>query len=213
MPRAEPGVAALAAPPGARDLLLDTASAIMREGDVIDISLSELSLRSGLNSALVKYYFGNKAGLLKALLDRDWQAIVTSVDALVAKDTMSPEAKLRRHISKVVDTFYAVPYLNRLTMRMVRESDDLEARRIADNYLSPMYRAYEQLIGDGVRAGVFRSIDPQLFYFTVTGAVDRFFSARLVLKHCFNQDTLTEELRDRYREHTIDIIMAGILAH
>lgn len=206
---AEAGITAL---PGARAQLLDTASAIMRDGDVVDISLSDLSLRSGLNSALVKYYFGNKAGLLKALLDRDWQAIVTSVDALVAKDTMNPEAKLRRHISKVVDTFYTVPYLNRLTMRLVRESDETEARRIADCYLSPMYRAYEQLIGEGVRAGVFRPIDPQLFYFTVTGAVDRFFSARLVLKHCFDQDTLTDELRDRYREHTIDIIMAGILA-
>lgn len=198
--------------PGARAQLLDTASAIMREGDVVDISLSELSLRSGLNSALVKYYFGNKAGLLKALLDRDWQAIVSSVDALVAKDGWDPEAKLERHISKVVDTFYAVPYLNRLTMRLVGESDEAEARRIADCYLSPLYRAYEQLIGDGVRAGVFRKIDPQLFYFTVTGAVDRFFSARLVLRHCFDQDTLTEELRDRYREHTVDIIMAGILA-
>lgn len=204
--------AVLSAPPGAREKLLETASAIMREGDVIDISLSELSLRSGLNSALVKYYFGNKAGLLMALLDRDWQTIVTSVDALVAKDGWDPEAKLRRHISKVVDTFYAVPYLNRLTMRMVRESDAKEARRIADCYLSPMYRAYEQLIGDGVTAGVFRSVDPQLFYFTVTGAVDRFFSARLVLQHCFDTDTLTESLRDRYREHTVDIIMAGILA-
>ena len=202
----------LNSPPGARAQLLDTASVIMREGDVIDISLSELSLRSGLNSALVKYYFGNKAGLLKALLDRDWQAIVTSVDALVAKDGWDPEAKLRRHISKVVDTFYAVPYLNRLTMRLVQESDEVEARRIAECYLSPLYRAYEQLIGDGVQAGVFRSVDPQMFYFTVTGAVDRFFSARLVLKHCFDQDTPTEELRDRYREHTIDIIMAGILA-
>jgi hypothetical protein len=63
-----------------------------------------------------------------------------------------------------------------------------------------------------VKEGVFRPVDPQLFYFTVTGAVDRFFSARLVLKHCFDQDTLTEELRDRYRQHTVDIIMAGILA-
>jgi AcrR family transcriptional regulator len=202
----------LSAPAGARAQLLDTASAIMREGVVIDISLSELSLRSGLNSALVKYYFGNKAGLLKALLDRDWQAIVTSVDALIQKGDWGPEAKLRRHISKVVDTFYQVPYLNRLTMRLVRESDDAEARRIADCYLSPMYRAYEALIDEGVKAGVFRPVDPQLFYFTVTGAVDRFFSARLVLKHCFDQDTLTEELRDRYRQHTVDIIMAGILA-
>lgn len=32
---------------GARDLLLATASQIMREGDQVDISLSELSLRSG----------------------------------------------------------------------------------------------------------------------------------------------------------------------
>ncbi|WP_068073932.1 TetR family transcriptional regulator [Novosphingobium lentum] len=202
----------LGVPAGARAMLLETASQIMREGDLVDISLSELSLRSGLNSALVKYYFGNKAGLLKALLDRDMETIVTSVDALVAKDDMDPEAKLKRHISKVIDTFYAVPYLNRLTMRLVRDSDEAEARRIAERYLTPLYNAYERLITDGVKAGVFRPIDPQLFYFTVTGAIDRFFSARLVLKHCFDQDTLTEELRDRYREHTIDIIMAGILA-
>ena len=57
-------------PPGARAHLLDTASAIMRERDTVDVSLSELSRRAGLNSALVKYYFGNKAGLLKALLER-----------------------------------------------------------------------------------------------------------------------------------------------
>lgn len=199
--------------PGARDLLLQTASNIMREGDVVDISLSELSLRSGLNSALVKYYFGNKAGMLKALLDRDMENIVKSVDALLAKDDMSPEDKLRLHISKCIDTYYAYPYLNRLLMRLVRDSDEAEAKRIADQYLLPLQRAYERFIGDGVKAGVFRPINPRLFYFTLTGAADRFFSARLVLKHCFDQDTLTEELRDSYREHTVDFIMAGILAH
>lgn len=203
---------AMAAPAAARDQLLDTAYILMREGDVIDISLSELSQRSGLNSALVKYYFGNKAGLLNALLERDWQAIVSSVHALVAKDDWSPEAKLRRHLSKVVDTFYEVPYLNRLTMRMIRESSQAEAQRIADCYLTPIYKAYDQLIREGVEAGAFRPIDAQLFYFTVTGAVDRFFSARLVLKHCFGEEALTEGLRDRYREHTVDLIMAGILA-
>jgi AcrR family transcriptional regulator len=196
-----------------RALLLETASAIMREGDIVDVSLSELSERSGLNSALVKYHFGNKAGLLTALLDRDWHAIVESVDALVARDGWSAQDKLRRHISRVIDTYYAVPYLNQLTMRMVRDSDEAEARRIAESYLSPLYQAYEQLIGQGVAEGAFRPVDPQMFYFTVTGAADRFFSARLVLRHCFGQDTLTDELRDRYREHTIDIIMAGILAH
>ena len=200
------------APPGAREQLLETASAIMREGDIVDISLSELSLRSGLNSALVKYYFGNKAGLMKALLDRDMDGIVHEVDALMAKD-MAPEVRLRRHIGAVVDTYYKTPYLNRLLMRLVRESDDEEAQRIADSYLAPLNKAYDRLIADGVKLGVFRDVDPQLFYFTVTGAADRFFSARLVLRHCFDTDTLTEELRDRYRAHCTDFIMAGILAH
>ena len=198
-------------PAGARELLLQTASDIMREGDIVDISLSELSLRSGLNSALVKYYFGNKAGLMKALLDRDMEGIVQAVDALMAKD-MPPEVRLRRHIGAVVDTYFKTPYLNRLLMRLVRESNDDEAHRIADSYLTPLSRAYDKLIEDGVRQGVFRNVDPQLFYFTTTGAADRFFSSRLVLKHCYDTDTLTEELRDRYREHCIDFIMAGILA-
>lgn len=199
------------APAGARELLLQTASDIMREGDIVDISLSELSLRSGLNSALVKYYFGNKAGLMRALLDRDMQDIVHAVDALMAKD-MAPEARLRRHIGAVVDTYYKTPYLNRLLMRLVRESDPEEAHRIADSYLTPLSRAYDRLIKDGVKEGVFRPVDPQLFYFTTTGACDRFFSSRLVLKHCYDTEALTEELRDRYREHCIDFIMAGILA-
>ncbi len=211
--RANAAVPETAEQQGARDLLLETASQIMRDGDQVDISLSELSLRSGLNSALVKYYFGNKAGMLNALLDRDMVAIVRSVAALVAKDDMAPEAKLRRHIGKCIDTYYAYPYLNRLLMRLVRDSDDEEAQRIAAMYLSPLRDAYERLISAGVKDGIFRAVDPQLFYFTVTGAADRFFSARLVLRHCYGQDSLTEELRDRYREHTVDFIMAGILAH
>ena len=197
--------------PGARALLLETASAIMREGDIVDISLSELSLRSGLNSALVKYYFGNKAGLMKALLDRDMAAITHTVDALLRKD-MDPAAKLRLHLGKMVDTYYATPYLNRLLMRLVRDSDPDEAKRIAETYLTPLHKAYERLIRDGVKAGVYRPVDPQLFYFSATGAADRFFSARLVLRHCFDQDTLTDELRDRYKAHIIDLIMAGIKA-
>ncbi len=194
----------------AREQLLSAASQIMRDGDTINLSLSELSLRAGLNSALVKYYFGNKSGLMQALLDRDMGNIVSSLSALVAKD-MQPEDKLRRHIGAVIDTYYAYPYLNRLLMQMVRDSAPAEAGRIAELYLKPIAVAYERLIKEGVTAGKFRDIDPQMFYFTVTGAADRFFSARLVLRHCYDQEDISEPLRDQYREHTIDLIMRGLL--
>ncbi len=194
----------------ARDQLIKAASQIMREGDTIDVSLSELSMRAGLNSALVKYYFGNKNGLMLALLDRDMGNIVHSLEALVAKD-MPPEEKLRWHIGKVIDTYYAFPYLNRLLMRTVRDSAPVEAARIADLYLRPISKSYDELISEGVKAGKFRKIDPQMFYFTVTGAADRFYSSRLVMRHCYNQDDFSENMRDRYKEHTIELIMRGIL--
>ena len=194
----------------ARDQLIEAASQIMREGDTIDLSLSELSLRAGLNSALVKYYFGNKNGLMLALLDRDMGNIVLSLGALLAKD-IPPEDKLRIHIGAVIDTYYAFPYLNRLLMRMVRDSAPVEAARIADLYLKPISKVYDALIAEGVKAGKFRKTDPQFFYFTVTGAADRFYSSRLVLRHCYNQDDFDENMRDAYREHTIDLIMRGLL--
>lgn len=198
------------APLAARDQLLDTASAIMREEDTVDVSLSELAARSGLNSALVKYYFGNKAGLMTALLERDFAAIRKAVDTLLAKDA-DPETKLRLHMSAVVDTFFATPYIHRLLMRQIREEPPAEAQRLADMCLKPLLKAYETLIHDGVVAGVFRPVDPQLFYFTVIGAADRFFSARLVLHYCSDRDVLDEALRDRYRTHLNDFVVAGIL--
>ena len=194
----------------ARDQLIEAASQIMREGDTIDLSLSELSLRAGLNSALVKYYFGNKNGLMLALLDRDMGNIVFSLGALLAKD-IPPEEKLRIHIGAVIDTYFAFPYLNRLLMRMVRDSAPAEAARIADLYLKPISKVYDALIAEGVKAGKFRKLDPQFFYFTVTGAADRFYSSRLVLRHCYNQDDFNENMRDAYREHSIDLIMRGLL--
>ena len=115
-------------------------------------------------------------------------------------------------MARVVDNFFRTPYVHRLLMRMIRESQPAEAQRLADSYLKPLLgglRAADQPMA--WLRGCFAPVDPQLFYFTVIGAADRFFSARLVLRHCSETDVLDESLRDRYRAHLNDFVVAGIL--
>ncbi|HSG34392.1 MAG TPA: TetR family transcriptional regulator [Sphingomonadaceae bacterium] len=194
----------------AREQLLATASRLMRENDTIDVSLSELSKASGLNSALVKYYFGNKGGLMRELLARDMLGVSEGLGKLTGTE-LDLEARFRMHIGDVVDTLYRKPYLVRLMIQLLHESTPSESKRLADDYLRPIYDTYDQLIGEGIEAGIFRPVDPTMFFFTLVGSADRFFAARVFLQYCFGEDSLTEELRDRYRAHAVDFIMAGLL--
>jgi TetR/AcrR family transcriptional regulator len=194
----------------AREQLLTTAARVMRDNDTIDVSLSELSRQSGLNSALVKYYFGNKAGLMQALLEREMSAVLEALEDTLAIER-DPATRLRAHIGGVIDKFFEVPFIQRLLMHMIEESPPHDAQRLADLYLKPVYAAYDRMIADGVEAGLFRPVDSRFFFFTLTGAVDRFFAARMFMRYCFGEDSLSEDLRDRFRDHTVDFIMAGIL--
>ncbi len=50
--------------------LLDAALEMLSEKSYANITIRELAARSGVNSAMVSYYFTNKEGLFVALLDR-----------------------------------------------------------------------------------------------------------------------------------------------
>src|SRR5256885_16495711 len=76
--------------------LLVAASELMIERSSIDVSLSDIAQKSGVNAALVKYHFGNKDGLLLALLARDAATEVSNLEYLLAQP-ITPTAKLKLH--------------------------------------------------------------------------------------------------------------------
>ena len=194
-----------------RDLLLTAASELMRRRDTLNVPISEIAAEAGVNSALVKYYFGNKNGLMLALLERDLAASITQLDELVNME-MSPTKKMRYHLSGLVRMYFRFPYLQRLLIKTMRDEDEEIGRDIAQRYLAPINDAYHHMIAAGVAAGEFKPIDARLFYFIALGAADQIFSARFVLKYVHDIDEIDDDLRRAYIDTTITLIMDGLLA-
>jgi AcrR family transcriptional regulator len=88
--------------------LLVAASELMIERSSIEVSLSDIAQKSGVNAALVKYHFGNKDGLLMALLARDAATEVTQLEYLLAQP-IAPTAKLKLHIAGIIRAYHQFP--------------------------------------------------------------------------------------------------------
>jgi TetR/AcrR family transcriptional regulator len=194
-----------------RATLLDAASDLMRELDTIDIGIVDIAQRAGVNHAMIRYFFGSKEGLLLALLDRDVERRIRQLDRLFALKVSASE-RMRIHLRGILDTYYQIPYLNRLIQVMVREADAARVRHIAEELLQPIANAQARIIAEGVAAGEFRPIDPKLFYFNTIGAADGLYSNRFTLSAVFGGlPSADPALHERYREQTVDTLMRGLL--
>lgn len=199
----------LAADPSSQDLLLDAASALMIERGTTDISLSDISTRSGVNAALVRYYFGSKNGLLMALVRKVLGPSLLQAEDLQRLDT-SPKEKLRIHIRGIVNTYYEHPYINRLMHHLLTDDYEVYGPMLVKEVSIPVANIQKSILEDGIAAGLFRHVDPKFVYLQIVGACDQFFHGKLQRKAIFNIGDLTEEDQARFAELLFDSILVGI---
>ncbi|GAB3378729.1 TetR family transcriptional regulator [Spongiibacter taiwanensis] len=190
----------------AKEVLLQAASDLLKARHAIDISFSEIAEASGLNSALIKYHFGNKDGLLLALVERDAAKTMATMEQLVAMD-ISPREKIRLHIAGVINTYAKHPYLNRLIHTLMDSKSSSVSQEMVEFFVKPLMDAETQILKEGVAKGDFREVDPTLFYYSVVGACDYIFYARHSRKLLTGATNLTPAVRDNYIEFVSEMVL------
>jgi AcrR family transcriptional regulator len=192
------------------DKLLVAASELMIERASIEISLSDIAQKSGVNAALVKYHFGNKDGLLLALLARDAANEMAQLEYLLAQP-ISPTAKLKLHIAGIIRAYYQFPYMNRLIHYLLHESSGAAADEVSKFFVAPLLEFHRRLLADGIRSGEFRKVDPVMFYTSLIGACDHLFFARHAMSRAAGVGPVTDEVCRQYIRHMEALICRGVL--
>src|SRR5205814_5427419 len=173
--------------------LLVAASELMIERSSIEVSLSDIAQKSGVNAALVKYHFGNKDGLLLALLARDAATEVAHLEYLLAQP-ITPTAKLKLHIAGIIRAYHQFPYMNRLIHYLLHESSAEAADEVSKFFVAPLLDFHRRLLAEGISCGEFRDIDPVLFYTSLIGACDHLFFGRHAMSRAIGLGPVTAEV-------------------
>jgi AcrR family transcriptional regulator len=182
----------------------------MIERSSIEVSLSDIAQKSGVNAALVKYHFGNKDGLLLGLLARDAATEMSNLEYLLAQP-ITPTAKLKLHVAGIIRAYHRFPYMNRLIHYLLHESSGESADQVSKFFVAPLLDFHRRLLAQGIKAGEFRKIDPVLFYTSLIGACDHLFFGRHAMSRATGVGPVTDEVCRDYIKHMEALICGGVL--
>jgi AcrR family transcriptional regulator len=191
--------------------LLVAAGELMIERSSVDVSLSDIARKSSVNAALVKYHFGNKDGLLLALLARDAATELAQLEYLLAQP-ITPTAKLKLHIAGIIRAYHQSPYMNRLIHYLLHESSAEAADEVSKFFVAPLLDFHRRLLAEGIKCGEFRKIDPVLFYTSLIGACDHLFFGRHAMSRATGVGPVTDEVCRQYIRHMEALICGGVVA-
>ena len=194
----------------ARAVLLRSASELMIEQETYDVSLHAIAKRAGVTAPLVKYHFGNREGLLFALVERDTARSLTQLKELTVMP-LPPVTKLKFHITGIIRSYSRYPYLNGLLNHLLRDTQSEASEQTKNYFIQPLINAQRAIIEEGVADGSFKPIDPNEAYFIIIGACQYLFASRVAFRNMMNGRLCEDDFVRDYAATVVDVVISGLI--
>jgi len=195
------------------DLLAAAAAGFGARG-FTSVSLRDLAKRAGTTAAMVHYYFGDKDGLLAALLEDALARVLARVRSGLAARAASgaATATLDVFFDVAQDALGAAPWIPQLVLREVLSEGAPFRERFIESYAVPMSRLLRSALRGEVAAGRLRAdLDTELAFSSLVALAAFPFIAQPVLERVLGVP-YDAAFRARLASHTKRLFLEGARA-
>jgi TetR/AcrR family transcriptional regulator len=203
-PTTEPEPAASAT----RSTILAAATPLFASSGIQGTTIRQIAAAARVNSQLIYYYFGNKVGLFRAVLE----GAASRVAALLAHAKVSdgpPRERLARFVSEWVKVTLEQASTLRMLHRAMLEGDKTLAAEI-QRYAAGHAAQIGSLIDEGKATGAFRAdLNTRRAVASLVGMVQYLALAETILFTSTNLKQDRKE-RDAMAQHTAELFLRGL---
>jgi len=175
-----------------KQLILDSAKLLFSKKGFQASSMDELSTMTGLNKAMIFYYFKNKQGLYEAVIAEILNEMYLKISQKNEVET-TPTRQLESFIKTYANYACSHPYFPALLLKELSSS----GAKIPEHLFFAMrklYALFSQIIKSGEQSGEFKNAMPMILYFMIIGTLNLMITTKPIRQKAekseeFNLDT------------------------
>lgn len=201
-------------PARSREVILDAAETIFARDGYDGSSLSVIGQEAGVSAALAAYFFGDKAGLYAAVIqrmfadrDRHLGPVCDEAIAIVADRGTNPRKQLRRGLEIMVGGYLRFLQQHPSFVRlMAREALDTPRRATAPRHSRAFQEGVEGFIA-ALAPHVGAAVDPGQLVITIVALCFFPLEHDATMLAGMGYEAWSDEFVARRTEHVVDVLM------
>jgi AcrR family transcriptional regulator len=194
-----------------RDAIIAATRELLKIKPPAEVSQIDIARFAGIDSSLIRYYFGTKDALLTAVAAE----ISTEMHSRI-RDAIAGSRDSREQLANRIQAFLAMhaenPHLNHLILQYIVGSTEREAVRARSHMVSDSVAMLKEILDSGEQRGELKSCDARLLHIALIGMCDFFFTGSPVLHEIYGKKAADPQLVKQYGAFISRLIMEGLAA-
>jgi len=191
--------------------IVDAALALMKTKTPQELSVLDIATAAGVDPALIRYYFTNKQGLMRAVATHLMDQVQARSQVMLGEDAPLEE-RIRKRLVLLIEALEDNPRFLQLVLNEIYSHADTPERiDTLQGVASRGLALSEALLVAREGDPPLEKIDPRFLHVAFLGLCTFFMDAQPMLKVLFSEERERKHLTENYLDFATRLILHGIV--